>query len=51
LIDVLGSTGAMAGLQAGFMVWLGFVATPSAANAAFDDRGWTLWGIEARNPL
>lgn len=41
----------MAGLQAGFMVWLGFVATISAANAAFGNRGWTLWEIDASNHL
>jgi len=51
LIGVMGSAGAAAGLQAGFMVWLGFVATTSAANAAFGDRGWTVWGIEAGNHL
>jgi len=47
----MGRAGAAAGLQAGFLVWLGFVATTSAANAAFGDRGWTVWGIEAGNHL
>ena len=51
LIGVMGGAGAAAGLQAGFLVWLGFVATTSAANAAFGDRGWTVWGIEAGNHL
>ena len=51
LIGVMGGTGAAAGLQAGFLVWLGFVATTSAANAAFGDRSWTVWGIEAGNHL
>ena len=27
------------------------VGTTSAANAAFADRGWTVWGIEAGNHL
>jgi hypothetical protein len=28
------------------MVWLGFVATSSAMNTAFENRGWPLWAID-----
>ncbi len=51
LMGVMGSSGPVAGLQAGFMVWLGFVATTSASNVAFAQRGWKVWGIEAGNHL
>ncbi len=27
-------------------IWLGFVATSSAMNTAFEDRGWSLWAID-----
>ncbi len=51
LMGVMGSTTVAQGLQAGFMVWLGFVATTSASNAAFAGRSWRGWGIEAANHL
>jgi hypothetical protein len=51
LIRIMGSTGVAGGVLAGTIVWLGFVATTSAANAAFAARGWKLWGIEAGNHL
>lgn len=51
LMGVMGSTTVAQGLQAGFMVWLGFVATTSASNAAFAGRSWRGWGIEAGNHL
>lgn len=28
------------------MLWLGFVATSSAMNTAFENRGWNLWLID-----
>jgi hypothetical protein len=28
------------------MIWLGFVATSSAMNTAFENRGWPLWAID-----
>lgn len=36
-----------AGLVAGLLVWLGFVATTSAVNGLFAGRTWRLWGIDA----
>lgn len=27
-------------------IWLGFVATSSAMNTAFENRGWRLWAID-----
>jgi hypothetical protein len=27
-------------------IWLGFVATSSAMNTAFENRGWPLWAID-----
>lgn len=51
LIGVMGSSTIGQGLQAGFLVWLGFVATTSASNAAFAGRSWRGWGIEAGNHL
>ena len=51
LIRIMGASGATGGLLAGAIVWLGFVATTSASNAAFGARGWKVWGIEAGNHL
>jgi len=28
------------------VIWLGFVATSSAMNTAFENRGWSLWAID-----
>ncbi len=28
------------------LIWLGFVATSSAMNTAFEERGWPLWAID-----
>jgi hypothetical protein len=39
------------GLIAGFLVWLGFVATTSAANTLFGDRTFRLWFIQNGNHL
>jgi len=51
LIRIMGSTGAAGGFLAGVIVWIGFVASTSASNAAFGGRGWKVWGIEAGNHL
>lgn len=51
LMGVMGDKSLAAGLQAGLMVWLGFVATTSASNAAFAGRSWAGWAIEAGNHL
>jgi hypothetical protein len=50
-VRIMGATGAAAGALAGLIVWIGFVATTSAANAAFGARGWKVWGIEAGNHM
>ena len=51
LIRFMGGEGATAGGLAAVIVWLGFVATTSASNAAFGARGWKVWGIEVGNHL
>lgn len=51
LVSAMGSMGFLAGLTAGFMIWLGFVATTSSTNAAFAQRGLKNWLIESGNHL
>lgn len=51
LLDAMGSASLASGLQAGFMIWLGFVATTNLVNNLFAGRGWTVWAIEAGNHL
>jgi Protein of unknown function (DUF1761) len=50
LVSFMGGTLA-AGLQTGFMVWLGFVATTSIVNHLFAGRPWVVWLIETGNHL
>jgi hypothetical protein len=50
LVKSMGGTVA-AGLQTGFMVWLGFVATTSIVNHLFAGRPWVVWLIETGNHL
>jgi hypothetical protein len=50
LVKYMGGTVA-AGLQAGFMIWLGFVATTSIVNHLFAGRPWVVWFIETGNHL
>jgi len=45
LVKFMGGTVA-AGLQAGFMIWLGFVVTTSIVNHLFAGRRWVVWFIE-----
>lgn len=33
-------------IGAALLLWLGFVATSSALNTAFESRGWPLWAID-----
>ena len=51
LLGVMGSNTLGAGLQAGFMIWLGFVATTNLVNKLFAGHGFTVWAIEAGNHL
>ena len=51
LLTTMGSTTLASGLLAGFMIWLGFVATTNLVNNLFAGRGWTVWAIEAGNHL
>lgn len=51
LITAMGSNTIITGLQAGFMIWLGFVATTNLVNNLFAGRGFKVWAIEAGNHL
>lgn len=51
LIGAMGNAGLGSGLTAGFLVWLGFVATTSAANTLFGDRTFRLWYVQNGNHL
>lgn len=51
LITAMGSNTIMTGLQAGFMIWLGFVASTNLVNNLFARRGFKVWAIEAGNHL
>ena len=51
VLKTMGSTTALAGAAAGFMIWLGFVAPTNLVNKLFSGQGWTGWLIEAGNHL
>ena len=51
LLNVMGSNTLGAGLGAGFMLWLGFVASTNLVNKLFAGHTWTVWLIEAGNHL
>lgn len=51
LMGAMGSSGVVDGLLAGFMVWLGFVATVTGANALFDKTSTRLWLLQNGNNL
>jgi len=51
LLNVMGGTGLAAGLGAGFMLWLGFVAPTNLVNKLFAGHGFRVWAIEAGNHL
>lgn len=51
LLNTMGSTTIASGLMAGFMIWLGFVATTNLVNNLFAGRGFKVWAIEAGNHL
>lgn len=43
--DYAGATNWMIGVQSGFWVWLGFVATAFLSDFLFNTRPWKLYGI------
>ncbi len=45
-LTTMGTTGLVAGLTAGFMIWLGFVAPTNLVNNLFAGRSWTVIFIE-----
>jgi hypothetical protein len=51
LINTMGSITLVSGLTAGFMIWVGFVATTNLVNNLFAGRGFRVWAIEAGNHL
>jgi hypothetical protein len=51
LLNTMGSTTISSGLTAGFMIWLGFVATTNLVNNLFAGRDFKVWAIEAGNHL
>ncbi len=51
LIATMGSTGVVAGILSGLLVWAGFVAPTSGANALFGGRTLRLWLIQNGNHL
>jgi len=51
LVAAMDSNTFTSGLTAGFMIWLGFVATTSSTNAIFAQRGTRNWLIESGNHL
>jgi len=51
LLSVMGSSKVAAGAQAGFMIWLGFVAPTNLVNKLFAGHGLKVWAIEAGNHL
>ena len=50
-LSTMGSTTVASGLFAGFMIWLGFVATTNLVNNLFAGRGFKVWAIESGNHL
>ena len=49
LVNVLrwaGITETAPAIGVALLIWLGFVATSSAMNTAFENRGWPLWAID-----
>ena len=51
LVNLMGSTTAVSGALAGFMLWLGFVAPTNLVNKLFAGHGFKVWAIEAGNHL
>ncbi|MBI3331672.1 DUF1761 domain-containing protein [Candidatus Peregrinibacteria bacterium] len=43
--DYLGVTGPMAGAQAGFWNWLGFIAPVTAGSVFWEEKSWKLWAL------
>lgn len=51
VVGYLGADTLLTGLMAGIGVWLGFVATTTLMNTAWEKRSWTLWLINNGNHL
>ena len=51
LLTVMGSNTLAAGLQAGFVIWLGFIAPTNLVNKLFAGHGLKVWAIESGNHL
>ena len=51
MLKTMGASGAGAGVGAGFMLWLGFVAPTNLVNKLFSGQGWKGWLIEAGEHL
>jgi hypothetical protein len=51
LLNTMGNTTIASGLAAGFMIWLGLVATTNLVNNLFAGRGFKVWAIGTGNHL
>jgi hypothetical protein len=51
VLSAIGATSIGSGLLAGFLIWLGFVATTHLVNNLFAGRPWKVWAIEVGNHL
>lgn len=51
IVDYANATTIMAGMQTGFWIWFGFVATTSAGTNLWEGKGWDLWLINNGNYL
>ncbi len=47
VVDYTESTTVIAGAQAGFWIWLGFIAPVSLGSVLWEGKSWTLWLINA----
>lgn len=51
IVGYVGSTTVMGGLQSGFWVWLGFIATYGLNSVLFEQKTWKLYAINTGNYL
>lgn len=51
IVNYAHATTIMAGMQTGFWVWFGFVATTTAGANLWEGKGWDLWLINNGNYL
>ena len=50
-LTTMGSNTLAAGMQAGFVIWLGFIAPTNLVNKLFAGHGLKVWAIESGNHL